>query len=207
MRFSSAREAAAAYIRRGFRVVPLYGVGPSGCLCGSYACKERDWGKHEPPETDGRWKDGATFTAADFGAEDNVAIAMGPWRPGLWLVALDLDGTETVSEFIRGLPQTLTQRSPRGLHLIYSVPEYTPLGNYVDVFGTKRDGYSYSLDLRYARGRIVAAPSRGASGDYAWTDWRDPVPLPEHAIDAILDERRRRGLPVAARWERGSRCP
>ena len=198
------REAAAAYIQRGFRVVPLHGVGPSGCLCGSCACKERDWGKHEPPNTDGIWKDGATFTPNDFIELDNIAIAMGPWRHGLWLVGFDIDGCDRIAE-LPELPPTLTQRTPRGRHLIYSVPEYTPLGNYVDVFRTK--AWGYSLDLRYARGRIVVAPSRGATGDYAWLDWRDPAPLPGHALDAILDERRRRGLPVATRWERSGKDP
>jgi hypothetical protein len=204
MKFTNVHEAAKAYIQRGFRVVPLHGVDRMGCHCGSGACKERDWGKHEPPATDGLWKDGATFTAADFSDGDNIAVAMGPWRPSLWLVALDIDGSDSIAE-LPELPPTLTQRSPRGRHLIYSVPEYTPLGNYVDVFRTK--AWGYSLDLRYARGRIVAAPSRGATGDYVWDDWRDPVPLPESALDAILDERRRRGLPVASRWERDGKAP
>jgi Bifunctional DNA primase/polymerase, N-terminal len=208
MKFSTVQEAAAAYIKRGFRVVPLYGLDPiaGGCLCGSNLCKERDWGKHEPPETDGQWKEGRIFTVDDFkGVLPNIAIAMGPWRAGRWLVALDLDGTDNVAEFFPSMPPTLTQRSPRGTHLIYTVPEFTPLGNYVDVFKTKRAGFS--LDLRYARGRLVVAPSKGAAGDYAWVDWRAPAPLPNHALAAILAQRRSQKLPVAARWDRGAKEP
>lgn len=206
MKFTSVAEAVAAYSERGFRVIPLYGVDELGdCTCGNYACKARDHGKHEPPATDGQWKDGRTFTADDFPEVSNVAIAMGPWRAGRWLVALDLDGTANAGEFFPGLPRTLTQHTPRGAHLVFTVPEFTPLGNYVDVFRTKRAGFS--LDIRYARGRIVVAPSRGSSGAYQWTDWRAPAPLPPNALDAILFERRKHNLPVAERWERGSKAP
>ena len=205
MRFPSARAAARSYIEMGFRVVPLYGVGPTGCNCGAFDCKDRDWGKHAREGYEDAWKAGANYEPNDFEEGDNIGLIMGPWRNRLWTVALDLDGTETVSEFIAGLPLTMAQRTPRGMHLVYTVPEFTPLGNYVDVFKTKDAGYS--LDLRYARGRIVAAPSRGATGDYAWTDFREPAPLPERAIDAILDERRANGLPVASRWERGRKDP
>jgi hypothetical protein len=206
MKPKSAPEAAAEYLKRGFRVVPLYGIAPSGgCLCGSNLCKERDWGKHEPPETDGDWKNGRVYTAGDFGAHHNIAIVMGPWRDSRWLVALDCDGTEALAEFFPSMPPTLTQQSPRGRHYIYTVPEFTPLGNYVDVFKTKRAGFS--LDLRYARGRLVVAPSRGATGDYAWLDWRAPAALPNHALASILHQRRTQKLPVAERWARGAKDP
>lgn len=207
MQFKNAREAAIGYMQRGFRVVPLIGLDPiaGGCLCGVPTCKERDWGKHERPETDGAWKNGREFTPADFGDLDNIAIAMGPWKEGRWLVALDLDGTENVAEFFPAMPRTLTQMTPRGSHQIYTVPEFTPLGNYVDVFKTKRGGYS--LDLRYARGRIVVAPSSGATGNYFWSDWRAPAPLPSHALATILDQRRSQKLPVTDRWQRGSKEP
>lgn len=207
MKFQSSREAATAYIDMGFRVVPLYGVGPVGCLCGSLDCKDRDWGKHGDSDSE-RWKDGFEFRPGDFDDSSNIAIGLGPWRGDRWLVALDLDGENgivNVKPFTGELPPTLMQRSPRGLHLIYSVPAYAPLGNWVDVFRTKEQGWS--LDLRYARGRIVAAPSRGATGEYRWVYWTEPTPLPERVIDTILDERRARGLLVARHWERGKKDP
>lgn len=207
MKFATVEEAAKGYCARGFRIVPLFGISPTGgCMCGSNLCKERDWGKHEPPETDGKWKDGFLFKPDAFASAcPNIAIAMGPWKDGRWLVALDLDGTNEVAEFFPAMPPTLTQKSPRGRHLIYTVPEFTPLGNYVDVFKTRRGGYS--LDLRYARGRLVVAPSKGASGDYEWIDWRAPVALPNHALAAILAQRRSQKLPVASRWDRGAKEP
>lgn len=207
MQFSNVRDAVKAYTERGFRVVPLFGVDPvdGGCRCGSNTCKPRDWGKHEPPGTDGLWKEGHTFRLDDFAEGCNVALAMGPWKGGRWLVALDLDGTDDPGEFFPAMPPTLTQQTPRGSHLLYTVPEYTPLGNYVDVFKTR--ACAFQLDLRYARGRIVVAPSRGGSGDYRWTDWRAPVPLPNHALASILAQRRSNNLPVAERWVRGSKEP
>jgi hypothetical protein len=206
LRFSDVSSAAQAYMQRGFRVVPLYGVAPEGgCLCGSPTCKERDWGKHERPETDGKWKDGHVFTPADFQPQDNIGLVMGPWKGGRWLVALDCDGTDQLAEFFPAMPPTLTQQSPRGRHYVYTVPEYAPLGNYVDVFKTKRAGFS--LDLRYARGRLVVAPSRGAAGAYEWVDWRAPQPLPEHALSTILHQRRLQKLPVSDRWDRGAKAP
>ncbi len=200
------QDAVRAYTARGFRCVPLYGVDQHGnCMCGNPQCKPRDHGKHEPPETIDQWKDGRTFGPEDFRETDNVAIALGPWKPGKWLVCLDMDGTDTPATFFPGLPPTLTQKSPRGLHLFFSVPEFEPLGNWVDVYSTRNAGFQ--LDLRYARGRIVVAPSRGATGAYEWTDWRAPVPLPSSALSAIYGQRHTRGLPVLDRWERGSKAP
>jgi hypothetical protein len=199
------KDAVRAYTARGFRCVPLYGVDElGGCLCGSSACRPRDAGKHEPPESADLWKDGRVFGPDDFHATDNVAIALGPWRAHSWLVCLDMDGTDDSRAFFPRLPATLSQRSQHGLHLFFTVPEFEPLGNWVDVFGTRAAGFQ--LDLRYARGRIVVAPSRGAHGAYQWQDWRAPVPLPSSALSAIYGQRQARGLPVSSRWERGSKA-
>lgn len=207
MKFTGVHHAVLVYRSMGFRVVPLYGVTNGQCACGSYRCKERDAGKHEPPATDGAWKDGAEHGPADFGTEDNVALAMGAWNGSAdWLVALDIDGPLDLSEIGWTLPPTLTQRSPRGRHLVFSVPAYTPLGNWVDALETKAS-FGASLDLRYARGRIVAAPSRNAFGAYEWVDFRPPARLPQAAIDDILDRRAARGLPVDTEWRRGSKRP
>jgi len=204
------QDAVRAYTARGFRCVPLYGVDDHGnCMCGNPSCKPRDHGKHEPPETDGTWKDGRTFGPEDFRATDNVAIALGPWKAKhgqhSWLVCLDMDGTDDARVFFPNLPPTLTQKSQHGLHLFFTVREFEPLGNWVDCFGTRAAGFQ--LDLRYARGRIVVAPSRGAWGRYEWQDWRAPVPLPSEALSAIYGQRQTRGLPVLERWERGSKAP
>jgi len=195
------RQAAQHYIEQGFRVVPLWGVDPFGrCRCGQSACKPRDAGKHAAAGIDERAKDGAPFTPADFSEDDNLALMMGPWGGSRdWLIALDFDVySGDPSRFIT-LPETLRHTTPRGWHALYTVPAYTPLGNYLDALGTREREQGFGLDLRYARGRIAAPPSRG----YAWVNEGAPIsPLPRSVIDTILNERRRRGLPVTQRWER-----
>lgn len=205
MKFESVIEAVDFYTSVGFRVVRLFGLEDGRCACRSPDCKDRDAGKHEPPETDGLWKDGTEFHAIDFALHDNVGLAMGPWGGSDdWLVALDIDGELDLEQYGWSLPPTLTQKSPRGRHLVYSVPAYTPLGNWVDVLQTKPGA---ALDLRYARGRIVAAPSQNAFGSYDWVDFREPAPLPQAAIDAILNRRVERGLPVQWEWHRNGKRP
>lgn len=207
MKFASVREAVDLYVSMGFRPVPLYGLRDGRCACMSPDCKDRDAGKHEPPETDGQWKDGRSFDSRDFSDGDNVALAMGPWGGSDdWLVTLDVDGPLDIDGFLWNLPRTLTQKSPRGRHLVYSVPAYTPLGNWIDVLQTK-ESHRAALDLRYARGRIVVSPSENSFGRYEWIDFREPAPLPESVLAAILDRRVERGLPVQWEWSRAGKRP
>jgi hypothetical protein len=197
------RQAAAGYLARGFRPIPMWGVTPDGrCRCGGTECNA---GKHCTDETEKRWKDGAPFRETEFGADQNIALALGPWRAGKWLVCLDIDGAKhpnEVPEIARHVTPTLTQASPRGLHLFYWVPEFTPLGNWVDAFQSKYR-LGYAVDVRYARGKVNVSPSRTAFGTYTWQDPAAEVSqLPWPIIDRILDERRRRKLPVLSRWQR-----
>lgn len=188
--------------------MPLFGVaivnGKRGCQCLSQSCKERDHGKHAFSELmENLAKDGGkVFLPEEFDDGANVALWMGPQPNGTWLVALDADGPFDWSR-LGPLPPTRTQKSPRGEHRIFTVAPYTPLGNWVKAL----ESPGAQLDLRYARGRIVVAPSVNAFGQYRWTDERMPVELPKSAIDVILRERRRRGLPVQSRWERSGKSP
>ncbi len=208
------KTAAEQYHRRGFRLVPLYGVDADGlCRCGSPTCKPRDAGKHEPPETGGLWKSGRVFLPSDFTEEMNIGLAMGPWQPpdgegAEWLVALDVDNHEDANAFFHPrLPPTLTQLTPMGAHFIFRVPAWTPLGNWVNIFG----GASMKLDLRYARGRIVVDPSRGSStrgtGKYQWKTWQKPAALPQYVLDVIYDLRRAQGKDTPTVWDRGKKDP
>lgn len=206
MTFAGVRDAVAQYVAMGFRVVPLYGFVDGRCSCRSPDCKDRDAGKHEPPETDGQWKEGRVFGPDDFDEHNNVAIALGPWGGSDdWLACLDIDGPLPLDEHLPALPETLEQTSPRGRHLIYTVPSYTGLGNWVDVLETR--GTGAQLDLRFARGRIVVAPSRNAYGAYSWLRVCEPAPLPPEALAVIYQRRTDRGLPVAAHWWRGGKLP
>ena len=206
-------DAARFYLDQGFRAIPMWGVTPDGrCLCGGIDPRTRkpcNPGKHALTDSE-PWKDGLDHVPGDFSASDNIAVALGPWnRPG-WLACLDFDGVPSRDHALTlsglELPETLEQRSPRGLHLFYRVPEFTPLGNWNDALSTKR-ARDWALDVRYARGKINVAPSRSAHGAYQWLDWRDPAALPESVTERILSERRRRGLPVLRRWEREGKLP
>ena len=201
------RAAVQNYIEHGFRPVPMWGVDPSGvCGCGGLDARGNPCraGKHSPEPVESDWKE-RRYGPEDFGPGMNVALALGPWQPGRWLVCLDFDGVESDVPFF-SLPPTLTQKSPRGLHLFFTVPEFEPLGNWNDVFRTKhQDGVA--LDIRYARGRINVAPSLTPFGRYHWQNWREPAPLPPEVPERIYDDRRARGLPVLASWDRGLKGP
>lgn len=203
------RDWAQRYFDFGLRPMPMWGLDEQGrCRCGGRLPdgKECRAGKHSRDEDS--WKNNPDWGFfQDFSAQDNIAIALGPWRPNAWLVCLDCDGTVDPTRFFPfPLPPTLMQKSPRGLHLFFAVRPYEPLGNWVDVFETKHS-FGYALDVRYARGRINVAPSRTSFGTYEWLDWREPAPLPDFALQRIMSERRRRGLPVESRWDRGGKRP
>lgn len=204
------RDAVARYLAQGLSPIPMWGVDPEGhCRCGGLLpdgkpCRA---GKHSPPHVESAWKE-TRYAPGDFSEDDNVAVALGPWKPGSWLVCLDFDGLPPEADgtpFFR-LPPTLTQKSPRGLHVFFTVPEWEPLGNWVDVFQTKHED-DVALDIRYARGRINVAPSRNSWGEYRWLDWREPVPLPSEVPERIYDSRRARGLEVLTAWNRGAKSP
>lgn len=200
----SVPDAVRFYAGQGLRPIPMWGVHPDGrCLCGGHDCNA---GKHAKDERE-PWKDGRAYghEHEHFVPEDNIAIALGPWKAD-WLMCLDFDGPADPSTFFLGLPETLTQKSPRGQHLFFSVRPYAPLGNWVDCLGTKTVRGT-GVDIRFARGKINVAPSRSAFGKYEWREWREPAPLPEHIIQTILGDRRRRGLPVESRWDRKGKRP
>lgn len=200
------RAAVRDYLEQGFRPIPMWGVDPSGvCRCGGTLPKGAPCraGKHSPEPVETEWK-ARRYGPEDFQEGQNVALALGPWKAGAWLVCLDFDGVTDGDIPFFTLPPTLTQKSPRGLHLFYTVPEREPLGNWNDVFQTKHaDGVA--LDIRYARGRINVAPSQSPFGTYQWTNWREPAALPPEVPERIYDQRRARKLPVMDVWDRGEK--
>lgn len=204
MKLTGVRMAVELYASIGFRPLPMWGVDGEGrCRCGSSECRP---GKHAPDWVEESWKEGRVYGPDDFTELDNIALALGPWGGSDdWLVVFDVDGEAPMSALF-DLPPTLEQRSPRGRHLFFVVPAYSPLGNWTDVFTTKHDE-GWALDLRYARGRINVAPSRSAFGTYEWLEMREPAELPQAAIDRILDRRVERGLPVQWEWDRGAKRP
>ncbi len=204
MTFETIFEWVDFYLSVGFRPMPMWGVDSDGyCKCGAGDCRP---GKHAEPEVEAEWKEGAVYEALAFTDSHNIAIALGPWGGSEdWLVCLDLDGPFPIEQYMQ-LPPTLEQKSPRGRHLFFTVPAFSPLGNWVDCFQTKYSEGS-ALDIRYARGRVNVAPSRTAHGTYAWGEFREPAPLPQAAIDVILNRRVERGLPVQWEWHRNGKRP
>jgi hypothetical protein len=198
------------YVQHGFRPIPMWGVDASGrCRCGGRLPNGTECraGKHSPDPVEADWKV-TGYGPADFAEDQNVALALGPWKPGAWVVCFDYDGLPADYEGTPffSLPPTLTQQSPRGRHLFFTVPEFEPLGNWNDVFRTKA-GDGVALDIRYARGRINVAPSRSAFGTYRWTSWREPAALPPEVPGRIYDQRRAWGLEVLPTWNRGAKAP
>jgi hypothetical protein len=209
VKFDGVRDAARQYIELGLRVIPCHGVHDDlSCRCGGFhprTGKPCNAGKHEKYEIEGIWKEGHEFGPDDFEPHDNIAIALGPWGGSDdWLCCLDVDGAEGVHYWLPGLPDTLMQQSPRGAHLFFTVPAYTPLGNWVRAFGNVHEG---GVDLWYARGKVHVAPSRSAFGAYEWGPFREPAELPERVIEQVIARRRERGLEVLDRWDRGKKRP
>lgn len=212
------REAAQRYIDAGLRPIPVWPPS-AGCRCSRgatpatrilAACTGQCLGK---VPKDPEWKDRRPFSAHEFEPGDNLALAMGLMPDGRWLVALDTDGELPLERLLGPLPETMRTRSGRGEHRIYQVPAAAPLGNWVDALATRdkergyKPGFSGALDLRYARGAVVAAPSLHRSGRVYETSDAPIAPLPGQAMAALLNERRRRGLPVEAYWRREGRRP
>lgn len=205
----STRHAASVYIDQGFRPIPVWNPS-AGCRCEKHGALEPTQCYGKVPK-DPNWKDRHPFAAREFADDDNVALAMGPQADGRWLVALDADGEFGFERFLGPLPMTLTTRSGRGEHRIFQVNPREALGNFVDVFSTRsktsgyKPGFSGALDLRYARGAVVAPPSVHRSGVRYETNDEPIVQLPWQALRRILQERERRGLKNERRWERGGK--
>jgi hypothetical protein len=166
-------------------------------LCGQ-AHKDRGEGKH-PKEP--KWADRVTgYRTEEFIPGDNIALAMGKQPDGRWLVGLDYDFGASRDVLVSlppvlamaYLPETLTTRTPHGMHLIYEVPADTYLGNWVDVLHTKRER-GYALDLKYARGALVAGPSWHRDGKQYQTEIRPIAKLPKHTLAFLLSTHDRSG--------------
>jgi hypothetical protein len=207
---SSLLGIALEYGRRGFRVLPVYGVrfdgGAAACTCserpgkpGGVNCPSK--GKH--PRL-GAWQKLATsdlVTIERWWAlypDDNIGLAMGG---DTRLVAIDVDGElgrNSIAEFEArngNLPVTLTSRSGRldiGHHRIFRVSEEFDLAKV-----RNRVGFAPGLDVRATGGQIVAPPSRHESGrTYVW---EHPVPvadMPRWLYEAILVGQARKLSPV-----------
>lgn len=187
-------EAAQAYARAGFRVLPVWGVrhdttGAARCTCGR-ACTTI--GKHPIGKA---WQKAASTSpdavrdARRARPTANIGLAMGgPER----LVAVDIDGEAGRASWAaleeaagQAAPLTLTSRSGRvdgGEHRLFRVPEHLDMKR----LGNRASFRHAGIDTRIDGGQIVVAPSLHASGSrYAWTVRAPIAELPEWLFEAL----------------------
>lgn len=196
-------EAVEFYKENGYRPIPIFSV-EDGCKCSSEKCADQAgrlqvgqcWGK---VPTDLNWFD-KVAESKDFNEKNNIALLMGrqtnrlsgDQTSGRWLVAFDVDGDLDLSDHF-DLPETLEQKTGRGSHFIFEVPYNTALGNWNNLLMTRdkktgyKKGFAGALDIKYARGALIVAPSIHKSGkQYQWVNYRDPAILPYDIISKMI---------------------
>lgn len=161
--------AAVEYARRGWHVIPLWGidVDSGGCTCAQgRACpsagkhpRSAAWQKHasaDPEFVAGTWE--------HYGENANVGIVAGP--SGLAIV--DIDGDAGLDAFRRvsggEVATDLVVKTRRGWHLYFEAGAAAEILR--PFVGT---GDLAGLDLRAGASFVVAPPSRHADGGrYTW---------------------------------------
>ena len=173
-------QAALDYVRAGFAVIPLHGVGPDGgCTCEDWTLRRnaahgpggKQAGKHPMRKA---WTQGAALSAADVHSvwfEEsplaNVGIRTGVMS-GFWVLDVDPEagGMESLARLVEhtGPLDTYTVKTGGdGLHFWWACPDF-PVTN-----GSNREIkrlFGPGLDIRGDGGQVVAAPSRSGKGDY-----------------------------------------
>ena len=200
-------EAALAYARLGWRVIPIHSpLRDGGCTCGKANCGAA--GKHPRIKA---WQQDASADPDQIRTwwtqwpEANVGLLMGQ---ASGVIAIDVDprngGSETIEKLQsehRGLPKTVTALSGGGgVHFLFAAPSRPVQKN------SNGDTLGRGVDLQGEGSLIVVAPSRHKSGGvYKWADGRAPwecelAPLPAWVL-ALVDARqqqRRAAKPTLA---------
>jgi len=165
------------YRSLGLAIVMLHGIAEhGGCTCrDARGCDQP--GKHPLWKNylDGepRWDD--MRAELDKSWRRNIALRLGDQPNGWRLIAIDVDGPDSLLEPVERefgkLPPTLTERSGRGSHLVYRLP----------------DGVDYPLnkaiapgvEVKSLRGKITVPPSMHVNGHRRrWTNPIMPAVLP-----------------------------
>lgn len=191
--------AALAYVRAGFAIIPLHGVGPDGgCTCEDWTVRHnaahgpggKQAGKHPMRKA---WTQGAALSAADVHAiwhEEsplaNVGIRTGVIS-GFWVLDVDPEagGMESLARLVEhtGPLDTYTVKTGGdGLHFWWACPDF-PVTN-----GSNREikrRFGPGLDIRGDGGQVVAPPSRSGKGDYRVVR-ATSVNVPPAALLALL---------------------
>ena len=191
--------------RRGWEIVPLYGVVDGRCECGDGQCSHS--GKHPRTPRGVNTASREVAQVEDWWSKhpnSNLGIATGVTSN---LIVLDVDcdrgGDRALAELEHRygpLPPTVRAVTGRGEHLYFRHP-----GGRVP---NSNDKIARGLDIRGDGGHVVAPPSLHASGrSYAWRDDHDPreisvAPPPGWLLDAL-----RRPARVQSDREKGPSGP
>lgn len=183
-------EAAVAYARRGWRVIPLHGVrGPGVCTCERGAnCASA--GKH--PITTG-WQNTPPLSVPDILETwarhplANVGVATGA-PSGFFVLDIDPDagGFDSMRQIVTqhgSLPTTAVQQTGSGgWHYLFAMPPGMDVRN--KQHSARWLGGLPGIDVRGTGGQIVIAPSVSGKGPYAFSDL--PIaPAPEWLLRAL----------------------
>jgi hypothetical protein len=164
-------DAALGCVRRGLRVFPVYEFNNDGtCTCGKSDCNKA--GKH-PRIKD--WPMKATTDEEQVrrwwqqSPNANIGVATGQ---GSNLVIVDIDSPDgeawVRARFGGALPQTLTSRTGRGIHLWFQCPRG----------GLRKGILVKGVDLLGDGANVIAPPSLHKSGRrYEWIDPTVPVAI------------------------------
>ena len=165
----SLREAALAYARDGWRVLPVQGkrpLVPGGFHSATTSIRQvQQWWEQHP--------------------DANIGFDI---PEGTFILDFDPRNGAPTPESL-GLPDTMRSVTPSGgQHLYYRVPEgLSFVGRYVQGVDVKAPGKGY----------VLLPPSRDENGvEYVWQNEDDPVDLPREVLAAIV-RRGVRGKPFA----------
>lgn len=201
-------EMALAYVRLGFAIIPLHGVGEDGgCTCEDWTVRRnaahgpggKQAGKHPMRKA---WTQGAALSAADvhaIWAEEspcaNVGIRTGVVS-GFWVLDVDPEagGLESLAKLVAhtGPLDTYTVATGGdGLHFWFQCPDF-PVTN-----GSNREIkrlFGPGLDIRGDGGQVVAPPSRSGKGFYRVSHSAPINPPPGRLRDLLAASAEQRSL-------------
>lgn len=168
-------EAAVAYAKRGWRVIPLRWVDPDGvCACPQGAeCKSPgkhpvhdDWpnvGTADPVVVASWWRP-ETPMATEWFPQANIGVVTGR-ESGIWVLDVDTynGGEQTLGNYERRngpLPATRVHTTGRGgIHYFFRHPGFNVRNSAKKLLGQ-------GLDVKGEHGQVVVPPSMSAAGPY-----------------------------------------
>lgn len=182
-------EAAIGYIRRGWSVVRLHALTPTGCSCqAGDLCKtpaKHPVGKH--------WQQRGITTEQqaiiEWSAHPSSGVGIITGRPsGIWVLDFDPknakpEAFELVKRLMGITREHLTGSG--GLHFIFQLPVDFEPANSQNRPDKQTSRLPQGLDVRGRNGQIVAPPSRNSSGAYSVYADRPVLPAPLELEDLI----------------------